>query len=253
MKQGGAGRYARQIIMDEIGSDGQEKLGKSRVAVCGLGGLGSISALYLAAAGVGHLRIVDRDAVEISNLNRQLLHWSEDLGRLKTQSAQEKLGRLNPDCRIEALAIDINNDTALEIARDCSVIVDGADNLSARMAMNKASIDLGTPFIHGAVGAMNGMVTTFMPGQGPCLECLFPRGEENPAVVGILGATAGIIASIQALEAVKIVVGRGPALHGRLLYLYGSDMRWKDIAVYKNPGCSACGEKMKVFCDGKGA
>jgi adenylyltransferase/sulfurtransferase len=211
------------------------------VFVAGIGGLGSISSSYLAAAGVGHIRIVDCDMVEISNLNRQILHWSRDIGRAKTESAMEKLSELNPDCDIEAVFCRIDMASAPDLVGDCDVILDATDNLAARKALNGASVRLKIPFVHGAVGGLNGMVTTFLPGMGPCLECLFPL-DDVAVKVGILGPTAGIIASIQAMETIKLIVGSGGTLMGRLLYLYGSDMRWKEIKVASNPLCGVCGK-----------
>ncbi len=234
------GRYSRQIMMKEIGISGQERLRNARVLVAGVGGLGSISSSYLVAAGVGHIRTVDCDTVEISNLNRQLLHWSRDLGRAKVESAMEKLSELNPECEIDAVSRRIDAESAMELSHGSDVIVDATDNLTARKALNMASVRLKIPFIYGAVGGLNGMVTTFMPGMGPCLECLFPL-DDTAAKVGILGPTAGIIASIQAMETIKIIVGAGRSLVGRLLYLYGSDMRWKEIRVDNNPSCAVCG------------
>jgi len=234
------GRYSRQIMMKEIGIAGQKRLCGARVLVAGLGGLGSISSSYLAAAGVGRIRIVDCDTVDISNLNRQLLHWTRDLKRAKVESAAEKLTELNPECEIEAVSRRMDAESAMELCRGSDVIVDATDNLAARKALNMASVRLKIPFIHGAVGGLNGMVTSFLPGRGPCLECLFPADVVG-AKVGILGPTAGIIASIQAMEVIKIIVGAGSSLVGRLLYLYGSDMRWKEITIAKNPSCAVCG------------
>lgn len=227
-------------MMKEIGISGQKRLREARVLVAGVGGLGSISSSYLAAAGVGCIRIVDCDTVELSNLNRQLLHWSRDLGRAKVKSAAEKLIELNPGCEIEAFSRRIDAKSAMELSNGCDVIVDATDNLEARKALNMASVRLDIPFVHGAVGGLNGMLTTFVPGKGPCLECLFPL-EGHSAKVGIIGPTAGIIASMQAMETAKIIVGMGRTLTGRLLYLYGSDMRWKEIKIEKNPSCAVCG------------
>jgi adenylyltransferase/sulfurtransferase len=233
-------RYSRQIMIKEIGLEGQRRLGKAKVLVAGLGGLGSICAYYLAAAGVGRLRILDRDRVELSNLNRQILHSTENIGMEKTASALRRLNSLNPHCEVEAFCCELNNENAMLIAGGCDAMVDATDNLEARHVLNRASLSLGIPLVHGAVGGLNGMVCVFMPGKGPCLECLFPSGPRREEAPGVLGAVAGVIASVQALETIKILLGLGSGLIGRLLYLYGFDMRWKAIAIEKNPYCQAC-------------
>lgn len=233
-------RYSRQIMMKEIGPEGQRRLGESAVIVAGLGGLGSISAYYLAAAGVGRLRILDRDRVELSNLNRQILHSTENIGMEKTASALKRLKSLNPHCEVETFSCELNQQNAALMAGGCDAVVDATDNLEARLALNRASLSLGIPLVHGAVGGFKGMVGVFAPGKGPCLECLFPPGPRREETPGVLGAVAGVIASIQALETIKILLGMGSGLMGRLLYLYGFDMRWKDISIEKNPHCQAC-------------
>ena len=166
--------------MPEIGPEGQERLRAATVFLGGLGGLGSIIANYLVAAGIGNLRIVDRDRVEESNLNRQILHWTDDIGRWKSHSALRKLRRLNPECNIKAFVEEIREDTVLDLVGNASVIVDGMDNLRSRKVLNRASLRNGIPYVFGGVEGFNGMVTTFVPGETACLECLFPFSPSSP-------------------------------------------------------------------------
>ena len=233
-------RYNRQIMMPEIGKRGQEKLKEARIFLAGLGGLGSVSAFYLVAAGVGALRIADGDRVEISNLNRQIIHWTDDIGKLKTDSAMEKLRRLNPDCEIECVPRIAQEDNIHELIEGCTLIMDGTDNLDSRYALNRGALEKKIPFIFGGVDGFNGMVTTFVPGETPCLECLFPKKTFKKKMPGVLGPVPGIVACIQVIEAIKLVLGLGGDLKGRLLYLRTSDMRFRQIDVDRNPGCQVC-------------
>ncbi|MBI9086716.1 MAG: HesA/MoeB/ThiF family protein [Desulfobacterales bacterium] len=237
-------RYSRQMIMAEIGEAGQERLGAARVLVAGLGGLGSISALYLAAAGIGCLCLVDNDAVALENLNRQLLHHTHDLGRPKTDSAAQKLSALNPCCRIEAVRERITAENAARMAAGCDLILDATDNASTRAALNRAALELGIPFVFGGVSGMDGMVTTVVPGRTPCLECIFPNLAEtdSPAPVPALGPVVGIIASIQSLEAIKWFLGlEEDLLVGKLLSIQGRSLRFRTVSLKRNPACPACG------------
>lgn len=233
-------RYRRQVILPEVGSEGQAKLQAACVFVGGLGGLGSVSASYLTAAGVGRLRIVDKDKVEITNLNRQILHWSDDIGRRKRDSALDKLSRLNPEIRIEAFDEEIREDNVLRLVGDASIVVDGSDNLVTRKILNRASLERRVPYIFGGVKGFSGMVTTFVPGETPCLECVFPGPPAVEDVPGIVGPLPGMIASIQALEAIKILLGLRGLLMGRLLSIRGSDMFFKDVTISRNPHCAVC-------------
>ncbi len=236
-------RYDRQIIMPEIEVEGQEKLKKSRVFIAGLGGLGSISASYLVAAGIGHIRMVDGDRVTPGNLNRQILHWTGDVGRAKTDSAVEKLQQLNPDCQIESFDEIIGEDNVLELISDCDLIMDATDNLETRKLLNHVSVRKKIPLIFGGVEGLNGMITTFIPEETGCLECLFPFSElrENP--IGVIAPLPGLIASIQALEAIKFVLEMGGLLKSRLFYINGADMSFKFVRIEKNPDCCVCGRK----------
>ncbi|MBA4418630.1 MAG: adenylyltransferase [Syntrophus sp. (in: bacteria)] len=233
-------RYHRQIIIPQIGEEGQRKIKGAGVFVAGVGGLGSISAYYLAAAGIGRLRIVDRDRVEAGNLNRQIMHWTNDIGAYKVDSASEKLSKLNHYCHIESIQGEMREDNIVELIGDCSIIVDATDNLETRKFLNRASLQKGIPFIYGGVDRFNGMISTFVPGETACFECIFPgaAGEKRP--IGIIGPTPGIIASLQALEAVKIILGLEGILKGRLLFFSGTDMTFREIRIDKNPECRIC-------------
>lgn len=226
--------------MPEIGEQGQERLKETRILLAGLGGLGSVSAFYLAAAGIGKLRIVDKDKVEMANLNRQIIHWTDDIGRAKADSAAEKLRRLNPECDIEAVSREVTEDNIDELAEGCSLIMDGTDNLETRYILNRGSIRLKLPFIFGGVDGFNGMTTTLVPGETPCLECLFPKKPLKKRAPGIIGPVPGIVACIQTIEAIKLILGLDGSLKGRLLYIRTSDMRFKQIEVTRNPECTVC-------------
>lgn len=234
-------RYSRQIMIPEIGLAGQELLKAAKVCIAGAGGLGSVSAYYLVAAGVGRVRLVDRDRVELSNLNRQILHSTGDLGEPKVLSALDKLEKLNPHCRVEAVQADLNEDNVFEIIGNCQVIIDALDNIGTRRILNFASVRSGIPLIYGGVEGFSGMVSTFIPGQTPCFECLFSHISEQGRAKGVLGVLPALIGSIQALEAIRIIVGHPPGLAGTLLYFSGANVSFQNIAVEKNPLCPICG------------
>jgi molybdopterin/thiamine biosynthesis adenylyltransferase len=239
-------RYQRQLIMPGIGMEGQMKIKGARVFIAGLGGLGSISSCYLAAAGVGYMRIIDGDRVDTGNLNRQILHWTGDVGVAKTSSVLAKLSRLNPHCHIDAVEQMIEKDNIMDLLGDCHLIVDATDNLPTRRILNRASLSRGIPMIYGGVDGFNGMVTTFVPGQTPCFECIFGGIQPKERVVGVSGPVPGTIASIQALEALKLIVGAGTPLKGRLLFLSGLDMTFKEIEIERNPECPVCSKNLEA-------
>ncbi len=235
-------RYSRQLSIPEIGIQGQQKLSQGSVMVVGLGGLGSISAYYLAAAGVGHLKIVDRDRVALENLNRQILHSTTDIGRPKVDSAVEKLYELNAGCRIEAVLETIDATNAGNLADACDLIIDATDNLTTRHVLNQASLEKQIPFIFGGIDGWNGMAATFIPGRTGCFACLFPqqREAEKRQPISALGPTAGVIATVQTLEALKILLGREPKLTNRMLDFRGLDLNFRFIHIEKNPDCRLC-------------
>jgi adenylyltransferase/sulfurtransferase len=237
-------RYARQILM--IGEAGQERLKAARVLVAGAGGLGTVISLYLAAAGVGHLRIIDCDVVETSNLNRQILHWSGDIGRPKTASVEEKLAALNPLIRIETVSGRIAEESIKEVARGCDIIVDAMDNFPTRYLLNRTAVEKGIPFIHGAVRGFFGQATTVIPGKTPCLRCFFP-GSPPQEVFPIVGATCGVIGAIEATEAIKLLTGQGEPLAGRLFLWDGLAGGTDSITVERDPSCPVCGKLKRAL------
>jgi molybdopterin/thiamine biosynthesis adenylyltransferase len=230
-------RYHRQLLM--LGEAGQERLKASRVLIAGAGGLGTVIATYLAAAGIGTLRIADCDVVEASNLNRQILHWGGDLGRPKTASAAEKLSALNSLIRVEEIAGRIDEANVDTIAGDCDIIVDAMDNFPTRYLLNRTALKKGIPFIHGAVRGLQGQATTVLPGKTPCLRCLFP-GSPPSELFPIIGATCGVIGSIEATEAIKLLTGWGEPLAGRLLIWDGLAACADSLAVERDPACPDC-------------
>jgi len=236
-------RYARQMMIPSIGLNGQELLKAARVCVAGIGGLGSVCAYYLAAAGVGHVRLIDPDKVELSNLNRQILHFTDDIGRPKALSAFYKLEKLNPHCRVEAIQAGIDEGNVFEMVGGCNVIIDALDNIRTRRALNDASVRAGIPLIYGGVEGFTGMVSTFIPGKTACFECLFSHITEEERTKGVIGAIPATIGSIQTLEAIRIIVGHPAALAGKLLYFSGTNMTFHEILVEKNPGCALCGPR----------
>lgn len=233
-------RYQRQIIIPGIGETGQKKIKAARIFIAGAGGLGSISSYYLAAAGVGKLIIVDRDTVEMTNLNRQIIHNTTDIGIPKVFSAKKKLEALNPHCAIRPIQAEMNKENIVDLVGDCSIIVDATDNIETRKVLNYASLRKGVPFIYGGVSKFDGMITTFIPGKTPCFECLFPGIETPKGVVGVIGPLPGVVGSLQAMEAIKIVLGMEGLLTGKLLFISAVDMSFREIKVERNPDCGVC-------------
>lgn len=231
-------RYDRQILL--FGEEGQERLKAAKVFIAGAGGLGCPVALYLAAAGVGEIRLADCDAVDRTNLNRQVLHWEKDLGRRKTDSAAEKLRLLNPDVRVTDLPATIDEANAAALVGDADLIIDALDNFETRYLLNRVALAKGIPFIHGAIRGFDGQATTIIPGKTACLRCIFPRAppaEVFPAV----GVTAGIIGMIQANEAIKFLLGMDGLLAGRLLIWSGATTEMESLPVERHPDCQDCG------------
>jgi len=236
-------RYRRQMALPEIGVEGQRRLSAGRVVVAGLGGLGSIAAYYLAAAGVGYLKLIDRDRVALENLNRQILHSTADLDRPKTESAAEKLSRLNPHCRLEAVHAAIDDGNAPNLLADCTVIFDATDNRETRQLLNRMSLRHRVPLVYGGISGWDGMTSTFIPGRTACFSCLFPLQAETtvPAPPPVLGPTAGIVASIQCLETLRLLIGVPAQLAGRLLRFSGATMEFRSLQIERNPLCPDCG------------
>jgi molybdopterin/thiamine biosynthesis adenylyltransferase len=238
-------RYQRQIMIPGFAEAGQQKLKKARVLLAGAGGLGSAAALYLAAAGIGYLRIVDSDAVELSNLNRQVLHWTTDTGKHKVESAAQKLKALNPQINIEAVREKITAANISHLVAGCDLIVDALDNLKTRYFLNAAAVAGRLPLFHGAVSGFEGRAMTVIPGETPCLMCLY-RGVDLKGKTPVMGATPGIIACIQATEVIKYLVGLGTLLKGRLLVYDGLNMKFTEVTVQRDPGCQVCGNNSSL-------
>lgn len=231
-------RYARQILL--FGEEGQERLKKAKVFIAGAGGLGCPIALYLAVAGVGEILLVDRDTVDRTNLNRQVLHWESDIGELKARSAEAKLREANPDIRVEALAATIDEANVRDLIAGADLIVDAMDNFPTRYLLNREALRSGIPLLHGAVRGFDGQATTIIPGRTACLECIFPEAPPGE-VFPVVGTTPGIIGLIQANEAIKYVTGAGDLLSGRLLLWDGLSAKLETFAVERRLECPACG------------
>ncbi len=234
-------RYSRQIMMPGMGVEKQKMIRRARVCIAGAGGLGSVSSYYLAAAGIGRLRIIDRDRVEVSNLNRQILHFTPDVGQLKVLSALDKLENLNPYCRVEAVQADINEDNVFELIDNSDIVIDALDNIGTRRILNFASMHSRIPLIYGGVEGFSGMVSTFIPYQTPCFECIFSHIADDENRKGVVGMLPAIIGAIQSIEAIRLIMKETPALAGTLLYFSGTTMTFQHIAVERNPQCSVCG------------
>jgi adenylyltransferase/sulfurtransferase len=241
-------RYSRHLLIPEVGEEGQQRLLDARVLLIGAGGLGSPASLYLAAAGVGTLGIVDADVVDESNLQRQIVHSTERLGEAKVASAKRTIEALNPDVTVVAYQERLTSENVDRILADgWDVIVDGADNFPTRYLVNDASVWSGIPVVHGSIFRFEGQVTLFRPGVGPCYRCLFPQPpppELAPSCAegGVLGVLPGIIGSIQANETLKLILGRGDSLAGRLLLFDALGTTLDEVTVRRNPDCPVCGD-----------
>jgi adenylyltransferase/sulfurtransferase len=244
-------RYARHLILPEVGGAGQKKLLNTSVLLIGAGGLGSPAAFYLAAAGVGRIGIVDFDEVDASNLQRQILHGASDLGRPKVDSAADKVEAMNPDVEVVKHRVHLNSENALDVFKDYDVIVDGTDNFPTRYLANDAAHFLGKPLVHGSIYRFEGQATMFDSAKGTgCYRCLFPTPPPGAvpscAEAGVFGVLPGIIGSMMAFETIKYVVGIGESLVGRLLVFEGMDMSFRTLRLKRNPECPLCGDHPTV-------
>jgi len=233
-------RYDRQILIEQIGPEGQEKLKRSRVVIAGAGGLGSPIAIYLTAAGVGMIRLIDHDRVSLSNLNRQILHREEDIGKKKVQSAATKLRNLNPGVNIEAIDETITEANVSRLMDGCDAIVDAMDNLPTRYILNRCAIEKNIPFFHGAIRGFEGRAMTILPGKTACLRCMY-RGSVPEEKFPVIGVTPAVIGCIQATEVIKHLLGIGQLLTNRLLMYDGLEALFTEFAVNRNPECDHCG------------
>ena len=244
-------RYSRHLIMPEVGVEGQEKLVNSSVLCIGAGGLGSPLALYLAAAGVGHLGVLDFDVVDFSNLQRQIIHSEETIGELKVESAKKRLLELNSDIKVTTYNVMINSENAMDIIKDYDIVVDGTDNFATRYLVNDSCVLLGKPNVYGSIFRFEGQVSVFDAKRGPCYRCLYPE-PPPPGLVpscaegGVLGILPGIIGTLQAAETVKLIIGQGNPLIGRLLFLDVLEMQPREMKLRKDPNCPICGENATI-------
>jgi sulfur-carrier protein adenylyltransferase/sulfurtransferase len=244
-------RYSRHLIMPEVGMEGQLKLKKAKVLLIGTGGLGAPLGLYLAAAGVGKLGLVDFDKVDFTNLQRQVTFGSSDVGKPKSEAARARLSNLNPDIEVVAFETMLTSENALELFRDFDIIVDGTDNFPTRYLVNDACILLGKPNVYGSIFRFEGQVTVFGMPDGPCYRCLYPE-PPPPGLVpscaegGVLGVLPGIVGSIQAMETIKLILGSGHSLKGRLLLFDALEMGFREFKLRKNPDCPICGKHRTI-------
>jgi sulfur-carrier protein adenylyltransferase/sulfurtransferase len=244
-------RYSRHLIMPEVGLDGQLKLKQAKVLMIGTGGLGAPLGLYLAAAGVGHLGLVDFDVVDFTNLQRQVTFSTSDVGKPKTEAAKARLSALNPAIEIEAFETRLTSENALDLFRDFDIIVDGTDNFPTRYLVNDACVLLGKPNVYGSIFRFEGQATVFGYPGGPCYRCLYPE-PPPPGLVpscaegGVLGVLPGIVGAIQAMETIKLILGTGEPLVGRLLLFDALSMRFRELKLHKNPACPVCGPNRTI-------
>lgn len=236
--------YSRQIAMKELGKEGQRKLAKSKVAVVGVGGLGTVSSLYLALAGIGHLRLIDQDTVEPKNLHRQILYTMQDRYYPKAEIAAEKLEKLNPFVKAEAISENLHAGNIRKLLSGMDCVVDGLDNMLTRYLVNRTCVKLGVPYIFGAAIGVEGNISVFTPPKTPCLECILPNLLDSDlqkcSTRGVVGATPGIIGSMQAMETIKVLTGMGTPLYGKLVVCDFNDMTFTNIDITKREGCPAC-------------
>lgn len=242
-------RYSRHILLPELGVEGQEAILAARVLVVGAGGLGSPAAMYLAAAGVGTIVLCDGDTVDLTNLQRQILHGAESVGRAKVESGRHTLHRLNPEVRVEPIALRLEGEALAEQVAAADVVLDCTDNFATRHAINRACVRYRKPLVSGAAIRFDGQVSVFdlRQAEGPCYHCLFPEGEDveeiRCAVMGVFAPMTGIIGATQAAEALKLLAGCGQSLDGRLLLLDGLAMEWRSVALGRDATCVVCADR----------
>ena len=238
-------RFSRQVMLEEIGYGGQLKLKNAKVCVVGTGGLGNPITTRLAAMGIGTLRIIDRDVIELSNLHRQTMFDEDDVGQVKVEVAAKKLQKLNPDCKIEALAISVNDYTALEAVEGCDVIVDALDSVNARYALNKACVKFGIPFVTGAAVGVSGQIFTILPGSSACYHCMFPALDEESmptcSIEGVHPSILSIVGGIEVSEVVKVILGKKPSLSDKILHVDIENLDFANTRTFRAEECPVCG------------
>jgi adenylyltransferase/sulfurtransferase len=234
-------RYNRQMMIRGWGKEGQEKLKSATVAVAGVGGLGCPAAIYLTVAGVGKIVLIDHESVELSNLNRQILHWEEDVDKLKVLSASEKLRRLNSDVQVEVRSDTISEENVRDLIKGVDVLLDGMDNFKTRFILNEACIKEEVPFIHGSIYGLEGRLTTIIPRKTPCLMCIYKTMPPEEKPFPVLGTAPATIACLQVMEAVKMIVGIGDLLLNKMLVFDGADMTFRTVNLFRDADCPVCG------------
>ncbi|MFZ5864144.1 MAG: HesA/MoeB/ThiF family protein [Nitrospirota bacterium] len=244
-------RYSRHILLPEVGGKGQKKIANAKVFIVGAGGLGSPAALYLAAAGVGTIGLIDGDAVDLSNLQRQVIHHTPDVSRPKIDSAREKMTNLNPDVTVVTIHDRLTAKNAVNAVKDYDIIIDGTDNFPSKFLINDTAVFAKKPLVHGGILRFVGQVLTILPGQSACYRCLFKAPPPSGVVpscqeAGVLGALAGLIGTIQATEALKLILGVGQPLTDRLLTYDALATRFRNVPLRKNPQCPVCGDHPSI-------
>jgi adenylyltransferase/sulfurtransferase len=238
-------RYSRQVMLEEIGYQGQLKLKNAKICVVGTGGLGNPITTRLAAMGIGTLRIVDRDVIELSNLHRQTMFDEDDVGQIKVEVAAKKLQKLNPDCKIEALAVSVNDYTALEVVEGCDVVIDALDSVDARYALNKACVKFGIPFVTGAAVGVSGQVFTILPKESACYYCMFPALDEDSmptcSIEGVHPSILSLVGGLEVAEAVKVIIGKKPSLSQRILHIDLENVDFTSTRTFRAEECPVCG------------
>jgi len=233
-------RYDRQMLIPGWGEDGQKKLKMARVVVIGVGGLGCPASLYLAVAGIGKVVVIDRERFELSNLNRQVLGWQEDIGRFKVEVVAEKLRRANQDVEVEPLNIAITEDNVQGLIRGANVVVDALDNWGTRFIINKGCVEEGVPLVHAGIYGFSGQLTTITPGKGPCLRCILPETPREAPRFPVPGATPAFFATLQVMETLKLILGIGKTLTGRMLIFDGESMEFTIVETERRHDCPVC-------------
>ncbi|HEY0074840.1 MAG TPA: molybdopterin-synthase adenylyltransferase MoeB [Abditibacteriaceae bacterium] len=244
-------RYGRHLIMPEMGVEGQEKLKAAKILMVGAGGLGSPSAVYLAASGIGEMTIIDPDVVDVSNLQRQILHDSSSVGVPKVESAKKRIAEINPHVKVNAIQDQLSNDNVRELVRECDLVVDGTDNFQTRYMVNDACIFEKKLNVYGSIFRFDGQSTVFCDPDGPCYRCLYPEAPP-PGMVpscaegGVLGILPGVVGVVQATEAIKLIIGKGRPLVGRLMLYDALEMKFRELKIRKDPSCPVCGENPTI-------
>ena len=244
-------RYSRHIILKEVGVKGQKRLLESKVLIIGAGGLGAPAAMYLAAAGVGTIGIADADEVDLSNLQRQVIHTTADIGKAKVKSAAETMEAINPEVTVHTYRTFVTSENIMDLIKDYDFIIDGTDNFPAKFLINDACVMAKKPFSHAGIIRFQGQLMTYVPGEGPCYRCVFKNPPPKDAVptcrqAGVIGAMGGVIGSLQAMEAVKYIIGKGDLLTGRLLTYDALKMQFRTVKLPADQHCAVCGENPEI-------